>query len=84
MMNRLNQIMNDLNEKHEKEVYEMNRLNQVTTDLKDIIDVLEANDDKEWIKSLKIAIDCVDFFADDIIEFKKYMNRKYVLESDCE
>lgn len=57
----------------------MNRLKQVTTDLKDIIDVLEANDEKEWIKSLKIAIDCVDFYADDITEFKKYMNRQYGL-----
>ena len=60
----------------------MNRLHQVTTDLKDIIDVLEANDDKEWIRSLKIAIDCVDFYADDITEFKEYMNRRYGLESD--
>ena len=57
----------------------MNRLHQVTTDLKDIIDVLEANDDKEWIRSLKIAIDCVDFYADDITEFIKYMNRQYGL-----
>lgn len=57
----------------------MNRLKQVTTDLKDIIDVLEANDEKERVKSLKIAIDCVDFYADDITEFKKYMNRQYGL-----
>ena len=60
----------------------MNRLNQVRIDLDDIIDVLESNDEQEWIESLKIAIDCVDFYINGITEFKKYMNRQYGLGGD--